>query len=325
MVQSAVYPHTAGEAPASAPAVQTEQSAQAQQPAAQAAQVQAPDKAQAAQAAAANPDAGDQVDNHPWWFWPGCLLVFCFVLGIIAVMAGVGGGVLFVPLVSGFFPFHLDFVRGAGLMVALAGALAAGPGLLRRNLASLRLTLPVALIASAGVAVSLAVQGALGNFVGGLMLLILKPIRAGEYVKVGEHEGTVRAVKSFYTELVTADNRNISLPNSSLTNTAIVNYTREGTRRLDIEFGIAYGADIASARAALMELAANTDGISREPAPAVLMSECADSAVKLMLRIWCDQKDYWRLKFELTEGGKLALDRAGVEIAFPQMDVHIRN
>ncbi|HEU6438745.1 MAG TPA: sulfite exporter TauE/SafE family protein [Nitratidesulfovibrio sp.] len=88
-------------------------------------------------------------DGHPWWFWPTTLLFFCFILGIIAVLAGVGGGVLFVPLVSGFFPFHLDFVRGAGLLVALAGALAAGPGLLKRNLASLRLALPVALIASA--------------------------------------------------------------------------------------------------------------------------------------------------------------------------------
>ncbi|MBU0513264.1 MAG: sulfite exporter TauE/SafE family protein, partial [Proteobacteria bacterium] len=88
------------------------------------------------------------VSVKPWWFWPLILFVFCFVLGIIAVLAGVGGGVLYVPLVSGFFPFHIDFVRGAGLMVALAGALAAGPGLLRRNLASLRLTLPVALIAS---------------------------------------------------------------------------------------------------------------------------------------------------------------------------------
>lgn len=86
--------------------------------------------------------------DTPWWVWPLVLLFFCFVLGIIAVMAGVGGGVLFVPLVSGFFPFHLDFVRGAGLLVALAGALAAGPGLLRRNLASLRLAIPVALIAS---------------------------------------------------------------------------------------------------------------------------------------------------------------------------------
>ncbi len=84
----------------------------------------------------------------PWWAWPLILLVFSFILGIIAVMAGVGGGVLFVPLVSGFFPFHIDFVRGAGLMVALAGALAAGPGLLKRNFASLRLAMPVALIAS---------------------------------------------------------------------------------------------------------------------------------------------------------------------------------
>lgn len=94
--------------------------------------------------------------SMPWWSWPIILFFFCFVLGVIAVMAGVGGGVLFVPLVSGFFPFHIDFVRGAGLLVALAGALAAGPGLLKRNLASLRLALPVALIAS-----SCAIVGAL--------------------------------------------------------------------------------------------------------------------------------------------------------------------
>jgi len=89
-----------------------------------------------------------QTPGHSWWFWPAVLFFFCFVLGIIAVLAGVGGGVLYVPLVSGFFPFHIDFVRGAGLMVALAGALAAGPGLLRRNLASLRLALPLALSVS---------------------------------------------------------------------------------------------------------------------------------------------------------------------------------
>ena len=88
-------------------------------------------------------DAGAHgTSTWPWWFWPLILFFFCFALGIIAVLAGVGGGVLYVPLVSGFFPFHIDFVRGAGLMVALAGALAAGPGLLRRNLASLRLALP---------------------------------------------------------------------------------------------------------------------------------------------------------------------------------------
>ena len=100
-------------------------------------------------AALATQEVSTAGTTRPWWFWPLILFVFCFGLGIIAVLAGVGGGVLYVPLVSGFFPFHIDFVRGAGLMVALAGALAAGPGLLRRNLASLRLALPVALIASA--------------------------------------------------------------------------------------------------------------------------------------------------------------------------------
>ena len=121
--------------------------------------------------------------SGPWWMWPLILLFFCFILGIIAVLAGVGGGVLYVPLVSGFFPFHLDFVRGAGLMVALAGALAAGPGLLKRNLASLRLALPVALIASAcaivGAMIGLAlptnvVQIALGSTILFIAILILK-------------------------------------------------------------------------------------------------------------------------------------------------------
>jgi uncharacterized membrane protein YfcA len=99
--------------------------------------------------AAAAEQTATTAAGNPWWLWPVILFFFCLVLGILAVMAGVGGGVLYVPLVSGFFPFHIDFVRGVGLMVALAGALAAGPGLLRRNLANLRLALPVALIASA--------------------------------------------------------------------------------------------------------------------------------------------------------------------------------
>ncbi len=137
--------------------------------------------APAAPAASQGDDAA-AIDNHPWWYWPLALLFFCFILGVIAVMAGVGGGVLFVPLVSGFFPFHLDFVRGAGLLVALAGALAAGPGLLRRNFANLRLALPVALIASAcaivGAMLGLAlpthiIQTCLGATILGIAVLLL--------------------------------------------------------------------------------------------------------------------------------------------------------
>lgn len=131
--------------------------------------------------------ASETVSDHivrggkPWWFWVIVLFFFCFILGIIAVLAGVGGGVLYVPLVSGFFPFHLDFVRGAGLLVALAGALAAGPGLLRRNLANLKLAIPVALIASscaiAGAFLGLAlprniVQTLLGATIIGIAILL---------------------------------------------------------------------------------------------------------------------------------------------------------
>lgn len=122
------------------------------------------------------------VDSHAWWFWPLILLVVTFIMGVVAVLAGVGGGVLFVPIISGFFPFHLDFVRGAGLLVALAGALAAGPGLLKLNLASLRLAIPVALIASTcailGAMIGLAlptdvIQICLGATILGICILML--------------------------------------------------------------------------------------------------------------------------------------------------------
>ncbi|MEJ2731335.1 MAG: sulfite exporter TauE/SafE family protein [Deltaproteobacteria bacterium] len=135
--------------------------------------------------AAATEQATAGAAGYPWWFWPIVLFFFCLILGILAVMAGVGGGVLYVPLVSGFFPFHIDFVRGVGLMVALAGALAAGPGLLRRNLANLRLALPVALVASTcsilGAMLGLylsslnpnIIQACLGMTIVGIALLLL--------------------------------------------------------------------------------------------------------------------------------------------------------
>jgi uncharacterized membrane protein YfcA len=151
----------------------------------------------------------------PWWAWPAILIVFCFILGIIAVLAGVGGGVLFVPLVSGFFPFHLDFVRGAGLLVALAGALAAGPGLLKRNLASLRLALPVALIASScaivGAFLGLAlpadvVQICLGaTIIGIAILLLLSKNTARPVVTKQDALGMALGIQGAYLEPATGE------------------------------------------------------------------------------------------------------------------------
>lgn len=187
------------------------------------------------------------------------------------------------------------------------------------------LTSIITLVASAGVAISLSMQGALSNLVGGLTLLILKPIKAGEYIKVGEYEGTVAVVGSFYTELITPDLRRISLPNSSLTNTAIINNSREGKRRLDVTFAVGYRSDPDTVYSVLQALAARCDCLLPDPAPEIHLNKCADSAVEFVLRVWMKGENYWKAYYFLMDEGKRALDGAGIEIPFPQMDVHIKN
>ena len=191
------------------------------------------------------------------------------------------------------------------------------------NVMGIPLTSFVTILASAGVAVSLAMQGALSNFVGGMTILLLKPFRAGDYVKIGDTEGAIQSIGLFYTELTTPDNKHISLPNSNLTNSPIVNFTREGTRRLDVNFGVSYGADIDHTIATLTDAIRQTPGILPDPAPIVKLTECGDSSLTFMMRVWCKSSDYWEVSWALTENGKRALDREGIEIPYPQMDVHL--
>lgn len=190
------------------------------------------------------------------------------------------------------------------------------------------LTSIITLIGTIGVAVSLALQGALSNLVGGMMLLLLKPIKVGEYVKINDAnssiEGTVKAIGAFYTELTMPDNRRISIPNSSLTNTPIVNFSREGTRRQDFNFAVSYNADIEQVFSVLQKLAESDPRIFRDPAPAVYLSEQGDSSLIFLVRIWCKNEDYWDLRYDLMKNSKIALDQAGIEIPYPQMDVHIK-
>lgn len=186
------------------------------------------------------------------------------------------------------------------------------------------MTSVVTLLASAGVAVSLAMQGALSNLVGGLLMLMLKPIKAGDYVKINDVEGTVKSIGVFYTEMATYDNRHISLPNSTLTNTAIVNFTREGTRRLDVKFAVSYRSDIDLVKHTLEGVIARNPAILEDPAPSVVLNECGESSLNFVIRVWCRVADYWDINFYLIEQGKRALDAAGVEIPYPQMDVHVK-
>ena len=148
------------------------------------------------------------------------------------------------------------------------------------NVMGIPMTSVVALVASAGVAISMAVQGALSNLVGGLMLLLLKPIKVDEYIKVGDIEGTVKRIGAFYTELATPDNRYITMPNSLLTNTSIINNARLGTRRLDVFFSVSYRADIDHVKQVLTSVMNRCEGILPDPEPAVKLTECGESALK---------------------------------------------
>ena len=193
------------------------------------------------------------------------------------------------------------------------------------NVIGIPLTSVVTLVASAGVAISLAMQGALSNLVGGLTLLLLKPIRAGEYVKIDENEGTVRTIGAFYTDLITLDNRHINLPNSTLTNTAIINYSREGTRRLDVTFSVSYSSDLDQVYDTLRSVIRANPSILPDPAPVVVLDKCADSSLNFITRVWIRAVDYWDVNYYLLDAGKRALDKAGIEIPYPQMDVHIKD
>lgn len=186
------------------------------------------------------------------------------------------------------------------------------------------LTSIMTLLASAGVAVSLAMQGVLTNLIGGFILLLFKPIKVGEYVRIGENEGTVKAIGAFYTEMATFDNRHINLPNGTLTNTAIINYTREGSRRLDLTFSVSYDSSMDQVYEVLNQVVSQEEALLPDPAPAVVLNKCADSSLDFQIRVWVKTDDYWPVNFRLLENGRRALDAAGITSPYPQMDVHMK-
>lgn len=180
------------------------------------------------------------------------------------------------------------------------------------------------LLASGGVAVGLALQGSLSNFAGGLMLLIFKPFKEGDYIKTADNEGTVISVNVFYTVIRTFENQHITLPNGGLTNAAIVNYSAEETRRLDLRFGVAYGSDINKVREILSEIAEESRFVLEDPSPAVILDSQSDSSLDFILRCWTKKEEYWDAKNTLTEEVTKKFFEEGVEIPFPQMDIHMR-
>ena len=192
------------------------------------------------------------------------------------------------------------------------------------NVIGIPLTSIITIFASAGVAISLGMQGALGNLVGGLTLLILKPIKTGEFVRIGEHVGFVKTIGIFYTEIKTKDATLINLPNSALTNTAIINYTREGNRRVEVSFLVSYKSDIDQVYAVLREIPSKSPLVLDDPPPKVVFDKCRESGMEFEVRAWTDAPNFSKVRKFMIDAGKRALDEAGIEIPYQQMDVHIK-
>jgi len=182
----------------------------------------------------------------------------------------------------------------------------------------------VAILGAAGLAVGLALQGSLANFAGGVLLLLFKPFKVGDYISSQGFDGTVRKIDIFNTTLTTVDNKTIIIPNGKLSNEAVTNYSAEKLRRVDLKFGVAYDDDIKKTKKILDSIIAKHKLILKDPEPFVRLGELGDSSVNFIVRVWVKNEDYWTVNFDLKESVKIEFDKAKLSIPFPQMDVHLQ-
>ena len=183
----------------------------------------------------------------------------------------------------------------------------------------------ITVIASAGVAIGLALQGALSNIAGGIMILILRPFRVEDYVEVAGKAGTVTDIGIFYTTLTTPDNKVIIIPNGTVMGDTITNISVKDTRRVDFSFGVAYGTDVEKVKAILLEEANNHALVLKDPAPFCRLSVQNTSSLDFTFRVWAKRGDYWTVNFDLMEAVTKRFEQEGIEIPFNQLDVNIKN
>jgi small conductance mechanosensitive channel len=184
-------------------------------------------------------------------------------------------------------------------------------------------TAAIAIIGAAGLAVGLALQGSLGNFASGVMLILFKPYRVGDLVSLAGHVGHVDAIKVFNTVIITLDGKKVIIPNGQITGSVIENLSTRGKIRIDMVFGIGYGDDIDKAKEVLMNILTSDERVLKDPAPQVAVSELGDSSVNFVTRPWVHPDVYWDVMFDVTEQVKKQFDANGISIPFPQRDVHM--
>jgi small conductance mechanosensitive channel len=182
----------------------------------------------------------------------------------------------------------------------------------------------IAILAAAGLAVGMALSGTLQNFAGGVIILIFKPFKVGDVIEAQGYTGSVREIQIFVTILNTPDNKTIIIPNGGLSNGSMINYSTQENRRVDWTFGIGYGDDVQKARGIIKGLIDADTRIHQDPAPAILLASLGDSSVNLTVRVWANAADYWGIFFEMNENVYNHFNKAGINIPFPQMDVHLK-
>lgn len=181
----------------------------------------------------------------------------------------------------------------------------------------------VAIVGAAGLAIGLALQGSLSNFASGILLISFKPFKSGDFVEVAGTAGIVEEVHIFSTQLRTGDNKTVIIPNGSITSGTITNYSRKATRRIDLVIGVSYDADLAKTKEVLTRVVNEHELVLKEPAVTIGVSALADSSVNLVVRPWVKTENYWPVHFALLENIKVELDKAGIEIPYPQLSVHV--
>lgn len=216
-------------------------------------------------------------------------------------------------------PTLVPFIENLGYTVMLVFVVIAALGQ-----AGVQTTSLIAVLGAAGLAIGLALQGSLANFASGVLLLVFKPFRVGDFVEVAGVKGTVCAIQIFNTVLNSPDNVRIVVPNGAVTGGSILNYTINGTRRVDLTVSVSYGDDLKKARRVIDGVLATDPRILAEPAPVVGVHEMASSSVNFVVRPWVKASDYWKVYWDLTEKLKVAIDENGLTIPFPQQDVHIK-
>lgn len=182
-----------------------------------------------------------------------------------------------------------------------------------------------AILAAAGLAIGLALQGSLSNFAGGVLIIILKPFRVGDFIEAQGESGTVSEISIFYTFLTTVNNQRIVIPNGQLSNNKVTNYTYEPTRRNVMTVGISYDSDIKKSREVILNILNNDERVLKDPEPVVFVGGLGDNSVDLSVRFWANLDVYWGLHFDTIEKFKIELEDAGISFPFPQRDVHLYN